>query len=320
VKHSLWIALLAALASVGFAIWGLWPDAGARQDPQRQVALVLDTDIGVNSAAISQGAQMAATEYGAALNIDALSGEQAPEMQINLIRRQLEDGASGILLVPADAGLVSRASNLCEQYSARLVLLDTCEAYRGASPYVGTDHVSSGARAAEKLLEDTGAKRILVLYQDGDISQDRLSGVNQAAARSGAQVVAGVVPTISGEPCNDAIQLLLQENLDVRAILCLDGALTECAAQEIDALGLKGQVSLAGFDCDQTYISCLEDGSVEFTVLREPLAVGYEGFKCLMGLMTWGVTVPVQYVDDRVIPHEDILKPENVRLVFPLIQ
>ena len=320
-KCSLWIALAAALISVGLAVWGLWPAwEPARQAPQRVVALVLDTDIGVNSAVIRQGAQMAARECGAALNVEALSGDQSPDVQINLVLEQLEDGASGILLVPADADLVGRVSSLCAQHGALLTLLDCCEAHRGTAPYVGTNHVSSGAQAADKLLRDTGAKRLLVLWQDGGIARDRLHGVKLAALRAGAQAIEGDVPAADGEPASASVRKFLRENPDVRAVLCLDGALTECAAREIDALGLKGRLTLAGFDCDQTHIKCLEDGSAAFTVLREPLAVGYEGFRCLMERMTRGVTPPVRYVDAKVIPREDILKPENVRLVFPLIQ
>ena len=45
-------------------------------------------------------------------------------------------------------------------------------------------------------------------------------------------------------------------------------------------------MTLAGFDCDQTHISCLEDGTVRFTVLRKPLAVGYEGLRSAVDMVT----------------------------------
>jgi ribose transport system substrate-binding protein len=320
VKHSIVIAAVSALVAVLLTIWGLWPDSGGQEMPPQMVALILDTDIGVNSAVIRQGAQMAAREYGAELTVSALSGTDVPEKQIGLIREQLDEGASAVLLVPAKESIVSDAARLCGQYNAKLVLLDACMTYRGMAPYVGTDHMASGIRAAETLLRLSNAKQLLVLCSVDQVSAERLMGVRLAAMRADVKAIVGQVPLIGDKPCNTRVRDLLSQNPDAKAVLCLDGALTECAAQEIKLLGLKGQVMLAGFDCDQTHINCLEDGSVRFTVLREPLAVGYEGFKCAMEMITWDVVIAIKYVNVTVVMSEDILKPENVRLVFPLIQ
>jgi hypothetical protein len=54
-------------------------------------------------------------------------------------------------------------------------------------------------------------------------------------------------------------------------------------------------------------------------VLRKPLAVGYEGLRCAVDMITWNLKIPVKYLDVAVVLREDILKPENVRLMFPLI-
>jgi ABC-type sugar transport system substrate-binding protein len=116
------------------------------------------------------------------------------------------------------------------------------------------------------------------------------------------------------------VRKYLLQTPDAEAILCLDGALTECAAALVTAMGIKDKVMLAGFDCDQTHMSGLEDVTVRFTVLRKPLAVGYEGLRRAMEMVTWNLEIPVKYVDAAVVMREDILKPENVRLMFPLLR
>ena len=215
---------------------------------------------------------------------------------------------------------MSEAVRLCARHGANLVLLDACEACRGNAPYVGTDHVSSGIKAAETLMKISGAKRILILTSGDAVSSDRLQGAKLAVERQDAEPVVCQVPVIDGKPCTEGVREALSQYADERAVLCLDGALTECASRAIIALGRKDEVTLGGFDCDQTRIACLENGSVRFTVLREPMAVGYKGLKNAMDMMKWDMQNPVEYVDVAVILREDILKPENVRLVFPLIQ
>ncbi len=319
-KHPIFTATASALIAVFLTVFGLWPGQGAQKQSVRMVALVLDTSIGVNSAVIAQGAQMAAREYGAELTVSALSKTDAPERQLSLIREALDEGASAILLVPAQERLVSEAVRLCELHHANLVLLDACESSRGKTPYVGTDHMASGIKAAETLLNITGAKRLLILTSGDQISSERLRGAKLAAARQGAEAVVFRVRIVGDSPGDEGIRGMLAQHTDASAVLCLDGTLTECTARGIEEMGMKRQMTLAGFDCDQTHIDCLESGSVRFTVLREPLAVGYEGFKCLMDMMNWDMAIPIKYVDVAVIMREDILKPQNVRLVFPLIQ
>jgi len=319
VKHPVLAAAVSALIAALFALLGLMPDLGPGEPPRRMIALVLDTDIGVNSAVIAQGARLAAREYQVDLQVNALSRADSPVQQLDMIRAALGGGAAAVLLVPANGEIAGEAIRLCWRQGAKLVLLDAGEAYRGDAPYVGTDHVASGMKAAESLLRISGAKRMLILYADSEIQAARLKGAKLMAEGVGALAYAHWVPDAGTRPSVNSVRAHILRHPDADAILCLGGALTESAAFEIKALGLKDKRTLAGFDCDQTYISCLEDGSVRFTVLRKPLAVGYEGFRRAMEMITWNLEIPVRYVDAQVIMREDVLKPENVQLVFPLI-
>ena len=319
-KHTAWIAAISAVVAILLMTWGLWPESGAREPVRPIIALVLDKDIGVNSAVIGEGAQIAAREMKAELSVVSPSESAGVDRQIDLVQEQLEAGAAAVLLVPVQEEVVGAAARLCQKYNARLVLLDVCEAYRGNVPYVGTDHLSSGIQGAETLFRIYGPEKFLVLYSEGQVSDERLKGVKLAAVRANVEAVEGQIPIVGALPCNVRVRALLAQNSDVTAVFCLDGALTECAAQEMAAMGCDQRMTLAGFDCDQTHISCLEDGSVRFTVLREPLAVGYKGLKCAMDLLSWDEVQPIEYVDTAVVMCGDVMKPENIQLVFPLIR
>ncbi len=107
--------------------------------------------------------------------------------------------------------------------------------------------------AAGTLLQISGAKRILILYSEGGIQAERLKGAKLMAEGVGALAFAHWVPAAGAKPCADSVRAHILRHPDAGAILCLDGALTDCAAAQIRALGLAGERTLAGFDCDQPY-------------------------------------------------------------------
>jgi len=319
VKHPIWTAAAMSLLAVALMIWGLYPAGGAPEASVPMIALVLDTDLGFGPAVIRRGAQLAAREFKVELSSVAPSGGEAPDRQIELIREQVDAGAPAILLVPASEGALAAARRLCAEEGVALVVLDAYEAARGDAPYVGADHGASGAQAAEALLEAAGGVKVGVFYSDDRVCAERLRGVRQALARAGAEASFHRLPADGSEPTDDAVSRLIAET-SAGAILCLNGALTESAARAIEAQRLKGRVTLAGFDCDQTRVQLLESGAVRFTVLGKPLATGYLGVGCAADLLNNRAVPSVTHTGAAVIMSEDILKPENVQLVFPLIQ
>lgn len=319
-KHPVLIAAASAMLAILFVLLGLAPVSGSENPPRQTYALILDTDIGVNSAAIAQGALLAAKECRVDLTVSAPLGADKPETQLNMIRSSLDAGAAAVLLVPENGKIAGEANDLCERRGVKLVILDTCEAYRGSAPYVGTNHMVSGMDAAQTLLRISAAKKMLILYTAYENQSDRLKGARLMAEGMGVLAVAHRIPMKGEKPDIGSVRKHILQYPDTGAILCLNGALTECTAAEIKAMNLKGRATLAGFDCDQTHISCLEDGTVRFTVLGKPLAVGYEGLRSAVDLVVRNLLIPVKYVDAAVIMREDIFKPENARLMFPLIR
>jgi ABC-type sugar transport system substrate-binding protein len=319
VKHPLLTAGAAALVSILFVIWGLYPAPDALQAPKAQISLVLDTDIGVNQAVMCRGALMAAQAFQADLTVTSLAEMDKPEQQIDLVEEQLDQGAKAVLLVSAGDEIAKEAIRLCGERGVQIVLVDACEASRGETPYVGTNHRDSGIKATQTILEISKVKKLLVLGSDDPVSLERLEGVRSFTSEVGAEIIVCEWESSRGTPCNLWVRAMIEQNSGAGAVLSLDGALSECASQELQAMGNGDKTVLGGFDCDQSHIDCLKDGNVRFTVLREPFAVGYEGVKCAIFLLFREVLESVEYIDTAVVMREDALKPENVPLVFPLI-
>lgn len=317
-KHPLMLASAFAIVSVLLAIWGLCPEQSAQAPRSAMVSLVLDTDIGVNSATMRKGAQLAVKEFQASLSTVALQGTVVPERQIQLIREQIDSGAKAVLLAPVDETVVDDAVRLCVDRGVWLVLLDVSESCRGKAPCVGTDHWDAGIKAAETIIRVSQSDQLLIFSSGDRISKERLTGVSVAAEQSGVKTVVCVNDSFDDASYAQWVRAMIERNQDAGAVLCLDGALTECAARELKAMAAH-RVTLAGFDCDQTHISYLKDGRIRFTMLQEPLAVGYRGVECAIKLMNGETAPPIQSIETAVIMSEDALKSENVQLVFPLL-
>ncbi len=316
-KHPLIAAFAAALAAILFMVQGFWPVSDEMTPNKNTVALILDTDLGVYPAVLRRGATKAAMTFGAELTIVALSETQTPYQQVSFVRNQLMSGADAILLVPAEERVVDEAARLCEKKGAKLMLVDACEACRGSLPYVGTDHAASGMEATRTILKMATGPKLLVLGRSDPVSAERLAGIRAFSTGTGAQVVACVRESTQMKPRDQWVHEMIQENPDAGAILCLDGAIAESAARALKANDLK--TVLAGFDLDQAHVGCLRDGSVRFTVLREPFAVGYEAVRRAT-LLLEGKAPPVEHIPTSVILCEDALKVENIPAVFQMIQ
>jgi len=300
-KHPVLTAAASALLALSLFAWGFfpWPDAG-RSD-KVALALVLDTGIGMHSAVIRDGAEAAARSLGAELMYAVPSESEGAERQLALVAQHMDAGAEAILLKPVSAEAAEGAAKLCAARDVRLVILDAFEEFRNNAPYVGTDHCASGDMAADALIERSGARKLTIFYPEGQIYSERLQGAISAATRKGVEVEAHAID--ENDPLNrhERERTLIAQMTETDALLCLNGALTKCAAEILRQRGASGRVALAGFDCDQTYIDCLVDGTARFTVLRSPLAAGYRGVECAMNLVAGRIVKPVQYVDVTMV-------------------
>jgi hypothetical protein len=108
----------------------------------------------------------------------------------------------------------------------------------------------SGMDAAQTLLKISGVKKMLILYAEDEVQGERLQGARLMAEGMGVLAFAHRIPLNGEKPDAESVRKYILQDPNIGSILCLDGALTECAAAVVKALDLKGKVALAGFDCD----------------------------------------------------------------------
>lgn len=318
-KHSVLTAVVSAIMALMLFAWGIFPCPQRGPNDKVVVALVLDTGIGMNSAVIREGAERAASTFGAELMYAVPSEIEGTERQLALVAQHMDAGAEAVLLKPVSREAAEGAVKLCAARDIRLVILDAFEEFRVNAPYVGTNHRASGDMAAEALIEHSGAGRLTIFYPEGQIYSERLLGAISAAERRGVEFEAHVIDENDPLGRHERERVLISKMTERDALLCLDGALTNCAAEILRQMGASGPIALAGFDCDQAYVDCLVDGTACFTILRAPLAVGYRGVECAMKLVAGRIVEPVQYIDATMVKSEDALDAKYAHLIFPFI-
>ncbi len=318
-KHPALAAAASALLAVILFAWGYFPWTDTKPSEGPVLALILDTGIGLNSAVIREGAEIAARARGAELNYAVPSEFEGAGRQLKLVTQWMDEGADAILLKPISKDVAESAARLCAARDVPLVFLDAFKTYRGSAPYVGTDHRASGGMAADALIDLSGSKRLMILYRQGSLYSERLQGVLSVAERKGVGAEAQAIK--ADDPFAQIKQVgeIIGRMTEPSAVLCLDGVLTNFAADILRERDMQDQIALAGFDCDQAHIDCLVDETARFTVLRAPLAIGYGGVECAMDLVVERITKPVQYVDATVIMSGEALDSKYAHLMFPLI-
>jgi len=312
-KRHLLFALILFAAAAFTLIWGFVPgiwDTSAYEAPL--IGLVLNTDIGLHAATIKQGARLAARELKLELIIAAPAlAEDASAAQIAIVKRMIGQNVSALLIVPASGEAAREVLAAARGADIPLMFLDAGEGL--GARYVGTDHRESGRQAIAALGKRVnGDMRLVILTAPSDgVCARRLEGALNALPDN---ALAAVIECDDAVAAEEAMRNALAEDKAINAILTMNGALSEGAARALTSSYRLGGTRLVGFDCDQTRISYLQSGAIDATFLRSPLNIGY------LGVFNALSDSPDIFTPGYIIDSSQILDPEYVKLVFPLVR
>ena len=77
---------------------------------------------------------------------------------------------------------------------------------------------------------------------------------------------------------------------------------------------------LIGFDNSQTVLGFVEAGVVRDTIVQRPFNMGYLSIKVALDLIRGKKVEPFIDTGSQVINRQNILLPENQKLLFPVTQ
>jgi ribose transport system substrate-binding protein len=320
------VILLAAASLIGAlvitAVYNAnsFPDGSEKSRP-RIVVIIKSIDPSLAFwQTVGDGIRSACKDFDVDFTIVGPASEMQVVEQIQIIRDTIRSKPDAIVLAAADYDRLAPVAKEIKAAHIPLVSIDSFIKGDDADTKIGTDNYSAGQQAGAALLEHLppGSPVMIMSYVQGTSSAiDRESGVRDAL-RGKAEIVGTIYS--SGEQSIAYMQALnlLDTNPGVKGIVALNDPTTIGAARALKDSGRAKEVVLVGFDNSLAVLGFVEADVIRDTIVQRPFNMGYLGIKAAVDLIRGRKVEPFIDTGSQVINHENMLLPENQKLLFPV--
>ncbi|WP_339187803.1 substrate-binding domain-containing protein [Paenibacillus sp. FSL P2-0121] len=304
----------------------------------RNIHLIVKMNKGDYWNTVRLGAEAAAQEFNVKLTFKAPNAESDIAEQVRMVEDSIKEKADVIILAASSymglAQVVDRAA-----YSKIPVLsVDAEVGSARVRAYVGSNGYEAGQKSAERLIQllngygevgiinftnsSLGAEQESsngIEYGARDAEEREKGFLNYAARYPNIQVVEISYTTSSISDAEELTRLMLLKHPNLRGIASLNETASQGAAKAIQSRGLHN-IKMVAFDSSPSMMELLQEGTVQATVIQNPFSNGYLAVKHAVEVIE-GMDVP-ERVDTgtKLIDLDNMLWPENQKLLFPFVR
>jgi ribose transport system substrate-binding protein len=208
----------------------------------------------------------------------------SPSEELKAFQSAAATRPSGILVSPAQPGPFQEPINRAIEQGIPVICVDSDSPNSHRIMFIGTDNYDAGVTSG-KLIAGLmhGRGRIVVITIPGQFNLDeRLRGV-QDALKSYSYMSVYEIANDQGvpQPADQEISSLLQRNVEVDGILCLEASGGPGAARAVDRYGQGGKLPLVAMDANPETLDWISKGVITATVAQKPYTMAFYGLRFL---------------------------------------
>ncbi|NNV03171.1 substrate-binding domain-containing protein [Brevibacillus sp. MCWH] len=300
------------------AVLGACADPAADQVKQKNVALIVRMKHGDYWRTVKWGAEMAAREFGVNVNFYAPDYEEDVKGQLAQVRQAFADGTAAVVIAPDSQQVLDEATSRAKEQRIPVLIIDSELTGPGVVSWIGTDHVDSGKRAGEKLIELVGTHGRIAVLGGGNTAQ-REKGLLEAISHyPGVTIVAREGASDQNQASELVARMIDSHSLD--GIVALNAVAALGAAQAIESKGLAEKVKVVAIDSPPDVLAYIQEGVIQATIMQNPFSMGYLGVKHAVEAMN-GLHVPSRIdTGTKIIDMDNMFWSENQKLLFPFVK
>ncbi|WP_310551872.1 substrate-binding domain-containing protein [Paenibacillus glufosinatiresistens] len=344
--------LLVALLSLGLSSCFQAPAARIDTNKTRSIHMIVKMSRGDYWNTVKLGAEAAAQEFNVKLTFKAPASESDVSGQIGMVDQSIKDKADAIILAASSYMGLAQVVDKASYYGIPVISVDAEVGSARVATYVGSNSYEAGQKSAERLVELLGGHGEIGILnftnsesQAGSIGTgDTVQSADPEAAHSGSidygardagerekgfldyvarfpdvHVVDIFYTPSNIEEARKLTRLMLAKHPDLRGIAALNETASQGAAEALMESGRAG-IRMVAFDSSASMLEMLQDGIVQATVIQNPFSNGYLAVKHAAEAAQ-GIRVP-ERVDTgtKLIDLDNMLYPENQKLLFPFVR
>lgn len=321
-KRKIFLQLMVPLLSlcVLFLLLATEPASGSGQQELVELSVIFREENPVWNTTRA-GMEQAAADMGAELRFLAPSAPNDADEQQELLTRELEAGAKGVILLPTDRKAVSE---LVHKADSVIVTLETDLSDMGADAYIGMDNRAAGTALGKAVLNGVPPGQLVVLLDtfpgDNGVRQ-RMDAARAVLEEEGRKVQFCCVG--DGEDLSGSLALQIRYTWPA-AVVAFEASALETASETVremrnHALYKNREMPLLyGVGNTPAIAAGLEQSRILAVQAQDDFSAGYLAVVTAMNTMRFHVTPSPEMLPCTLVRKENMYNIDLQKLLFPV--
>ena len=309
-KYNTLIAAMLLIIIIGISgVVYFYGTDSKRQNEFLKVSVILDSSAGDRWNNLKQGMNQAAMDYKVEINILNLSTAGSEEEQIQLLNREITNGAQGVLIIPVLGFALEEAVILSKPTLPILTLFSKFEGYDDTYT-ISSENYQMGYELGKEVMQQANAEDeiiVLVNNENSNYIRERKEGVLSAFEPTFAKITVCELQEIKAEKLMnyDRIVALDVESLDYVTMI-----------SEYN----DGYYQVYGIGGTNRSLVSLDKGYINTLIVENEYNIGYIAIQTIAEKMRNNTEMRDHMVDYCIVNQETMYDQDKQRLLFPLVQ
>ena len=262
------------------------PDAASSGDGGR-VTVIGKANASEYWSKVKEGTMAAGKDLGVEVVFNGPDTESEGDKQLNQLESAINDKPLGIGFAPQD-GAQDGAPRLLDNAKAADIPVIVYDTPLPGSDVplttIASDNAGMGAQAAEKMMEETGAKGEVAIIAHGEVGTagERRDGFRDYIEANAPDMTIVDVQNGESDPAKsrDKAQGILQAHPNLVGFFGTDDDSVIAIADEVAAKGMA--TTVIGIDASPDVLTLLEETKIFGVVVQNPFGMGYKTVEMLV--------------------------------------
>lgn len=317
-----WIVVLIAACLAGVLAIGAYWWKQESDSSQWSMIYIPKTQDGTNDfwTSLISGVDMAAKEYGVALEIMAPDREQDVERQNELLAQAIKENPDAILISPSS---FTASNELLKEAKSKGICITFVDSYTEENIQdltVATDNLEVGRKLGEFVKEymQEGTKIAVVSHVKGvSTAVERERGFQEGLGKFADNIVDVVYCNSQYDKSYELTMELMAKYPDLQIIAGMNEYSSVGAARAVKDCGAEERIKVVGVDSSQEAIQLMEQEVFRGLVVQKAFKMGYVGVRETVRLLNGEKVEKNIDSGSELVTLDNLYTSENEKLLFP---
>lgn len=234
--------------------------------------------------AVKQGADKAAAEFNVEVSFEGPNTEKDVDQQVQMLTTALGKSPAAVGFAALDS---QAATPLLEQAKSKnipVIAFDSGVDSDIPVTTASTDNKAAAAEAAKHLAELIGGSGDIAIIghdQTSTSGTDRRDGFKEYIEKNHPTIKIVAIQYAGGDQLlsADAAKAIITANPNLKGMYGTNEGSAIGVVKAVEELGLKGKLTIVGFDSGKAQIDAIRSGLMAGAVTQNPVGIGYETVK-----------------------------------------